>query len=91
MLPGTVAVLRSKKGEESIKKAIKEADIQYNKDIKYDFDFNTETPEKFYCTELVTYIHDFKYPVDEIIMPDQLLTNPNLEIIVSGRNGKMNK
>jgi len=85
-----IAILRSNKGIEAIQEAVEKARTQLVRGVEYDYDFNTETPEKFYCTELIAYVHDLKFPTDKIIFPDQLLKCPDLDIIYPGRNGRIN-
>ena len=79
-----IAILRYNKGIEKIQDAIDEVRNQLTKGVEYDYDFNTETPEKFYCTELISYIYNLNYPKNKIIFPDQFLTNPDFNIIYPG-------
>jgi len=86
-----VALLRSKKGTESVQAAIKEARFLLDKSnndpnykIRYDYDFKSGNTN-FYCTEFVAHIHKLNYPKDKMIMPDKFPKDPDLEIIIPGR------
>lgn len=85
-----IAILRYKGGIEKIQEAIEKAKNQLSKGVEYDYDFNTETPEKFYCTELISYVYNLSYPKDKMIFPDQFLKDPNLDIIYPGKKGLKN-
>jgi hypothetical protein len=53
--------------------------------VEYDFDFNTKSPKRFYCTELVD--NCFEYPIrktlkkGEYILPDDFLTSKFYEVV----------
>ncbi len=77
-----IGILRHKGGIEVAQEAIELARTQLEKGTKYDFDFNTENSETFYCTELIDYCYNLGYPKDKILIPDQLIFNPDLEVIL---------
>ena len=78
-----VGVLRHKGGIDIIQESIEKARKQLDKGVAYDYDFNTNNSEKFYCTELIDYCYNLGYPKDEILLPDQLISDPELKIIIS--------
>ena len=70
-----IDVLRSKDST-IIQAAIKNAWTQLDKDVGYDYDFDSDSPDLFYCTEFVDFC--FGYPVrdsisDNFILPDDFL------------------
>ena len=70
-----INVLRAKDAA-TIQAAIKNAWTQLGKDVGYDYDFDANSPELFYCTEFVDFCFD--YPVrdrvsDNFILPDDFL------------------
>lgn len=85
-----IKVLRCK-DETKIQPAIDHAWAQLDKEIKYDYDFNMESPDKFYCSEFVDF--SFGYPVrDDIVyegegikggyvLPDDFLVSEAFEIV----------
>jgi len=78
-----LSVLRFK-DQSVIGKVIEKAYEQLNKHIEYDYDFNTDSPDKFYCTEFVDFCFD--YPVkpfieNDYILPDDFLGSANFDII----------
>lgn len=65
--------------ETLVKEAIKRAHEQFEKDVEYDFDFETDKADRFYCTEFIAYC--FVYPRmrrirEGLILPDDFLTAP---------------
>lgn len=71
---------------EKIPAAIEKAYGFFNEGIEYDYDFDSESPSKFYCTEFTDNV--FGYPVksskrtkDPAILPDDFLTNPHFKLI----------
>ena len=75
-----IAILRCKE-ESLIPIAIEKAEEQFgknlsagNKNIAYDYDFNTNRPDKFYCTEFTNFI--FGNPIKkDMILPDDFLNS----------------
>ena len=70
-----INILRAKDAA-TIQAAIKNAWAQLDKDVGYDFDFDANSPELFYCTEFVDFC--FGYPVRDrvskgFILPDDFL------------------
>lgn len=72
-----VRILRVDDSEENINNAVINAKLLYNFGVEYDYNFDTNCPKKFYCTEFVD--HCFGYPVKSIlkngkkILPDDFL------------------
>ena len=71
-----IAIIRCNEIER-IQVAIRRAKKQLEKGIKYDYDFDTDKPDKFYCTELINFcyknppIHRIK---EKLILPDDILS-----------------
>lgn len=68
------AVARPKK-KELIPEAIKRAYIQLEKNVQYDYDFDKNSPEEFYCSEFTDYCYGYRFrdslPEDKtFILPD---------------------
>jgi hypothetical protein len=57
--------------------AVKNAWAQLGKDVGYDFDFDANSPELFYCTEFVDFC--FSYPVRDKVSKDYILPDDFLE------------
>jgi len=65
---------------EIIPKAVEKAYIQLGKNIEYDYDFDKNSPEQFYCSEFTDYCFDYKlrdnisktfiYPDDYLVPSD---------------------
>jgi len=71
-----------------VENAIKNAYEQLEKKVEYDFDFDTDSPEKFYCTELVDFCYG--YPVKatithKTILPDDFLESGKFEVVWTKR------
>lgn len=84
-----IAVLRFK-DQSIIEEVIKKAYEQLEKEIEYDFDFNTDSPDKFYCTEFVDFCFDYpvKPTIDhDHILPDDFFAHEKFDIIWS-KGGK---
>lgn len=69
---------------------VKLAYKQLENKIEYDYDFDTDSPEKFYCTEFVDFC--FGYPIKEAIthdhiLPDDFLASEKFEMVWS-KGGK---
>lgn len=79
-----VAVLRPANPEE-VSGAIEKAKTFLDLGIQYDYDFNTELDDKFYCTELVDNCYGYptrtRLGAKEIIKPDDLLDEPFYRLI----------
>jgi len=78
-----IVVLRYK-DQSVIDNVIKKAYEQLNKQVEYDYDFNTDSPDKLYCTEFVDFC--FGYPVKPFIIhnyiiPDDFLASVNFDIV----------
>jgi len=78
-----VVVLRFK-DESKVEAAVKNAYEQLEKKVEYDFDFDTDSPERFYCTELIDFCYG--YPVrptiiHKIILPDDFLECEKFDIV----------
>ena len=54
-----------------IEEVIKRAYNQLEKKIEYDYDFDTDSPDRFYCTEFVDFC--FNYPIRNTIIHDHIL------------------
>jgi hypothetical protein len=59
------------KNEPVVNEAITAAYEQLDKGVEYDYDFDTDKPDKFYCTEFVDFC--FGYPVKLTIDHDHIL------------------
>jgi len=73
-----VAIIRCT-DQELVKEALRRANEQVEKGVEYDFDFNTDSAERFYCTEFTAYL--FQYPKMRqlkkgLYLPDDHLTLP---------------
>ena len=83
-------VLLRHKDKSVIDEAIKKAYNQLEKKVEYDYDFNTNSPDKFYCTEFVDFCFD--YPVKPFIehgciLPDDFLLSDKFTIMwTKGKN-----
>ena len=78
-----IAVLRFK-NQSIIKNVLKKAYEQLNKEVEYDFDFDTDSPDKFYCTEFVDFC--FGYPIKPFIqhsyiIPDDFTGSANFDVV----------
>ena len=85
-------VLRHK-NPEVVKNAIECAYVQLGKGIEYDFDFDTDDSEKFYCTEFVDFcfdrVVDIRGPFSvESILPDSFLLCPELDVVWKNEKNK---
>jgi len=87
-----LCVLRCKDKERS-KVAVVRAMAQLRKGVQYDYDFDTENHEKFYCTEFVEYCFD--YPTKErdlfeikTILPDVFLASTVFDIVWGNADNK---
>lgn len=85
-----VAILRCYNTERTWQ-AVNRAQIQLKKAIEYDYDFKTDQPDKFYCTELVDYVFKgFNYTkgIKKWILPDNLLDAEELTLCWSKATGR---
>ncbi len=78
-----MVVLRVK-DQSIVDEAIKKAYEQLEKGTEYDYDFNTNSPDRLYCTEFVDFCFD--YPVKpfishDYIIPDDFMASANFDII----------
>ena len=78
-----IAVLRCE-DENKVKEAIAAARVQLDKGVSYDYDFNTDSPDELYCTELIDFIFGrLKYTkeIKKWILPDDMLNVEDFKII----------
>jgi len=64
--------------------AIKNARAQYAAGVEYDYFFNTDSPDKFYCSEFTDYCYDYilRGMIDtDIIYPDSCIGSGKYEMI----------
>jgi len=78
-----ICILRFKE-REVIKDAVTNAYFYHQHGIDYDYDFNADCPERFYCTEFVDFCFD--YPVkknskNKFIVPDDFLESKKFELV----------
>jgi len=62
-----VAIMRALMPQKQIDAAIKKAKEYEKMGVEYDYNFDTNSPARFYCTEMTDGCYD--YPVKEEIMP----------------------
>lgn len=72
------------KDQSMVSSAITKAYEQLALGIEYDYDFDMDKPDKFYCTEFIDYCYD--YPMrpnidHDYILPDDLLAEPSFSIV----------
>ncbi|MFA6887280.1 MAG: YiiX/YebB-like N1pC/P60 family cysteine hydrolase [Fermentimonas sp.] len=75
----------------SVPRAIDLAFEQLIIGVEYDYDFDTDTPKRFYCTEFVDYVYN--YPVknnikNKYIIPDDFLKSNYFSIVWRKDNKK---
>ena len=79
-----ICVLRSIDAD-AVKKALISAHLHFNFGVEYDYNFDSECPKKFYCTEFVD--NCFDYPVKKNlgskkkILPDDFLKTDFFETV----------
>lgn len=64
-----------------VKEALAQTNRQVAKGVEYDFDFNTDSPDRLYCTEFTAYIYQYPKMIHRkkgLILPDDHLTLPEL-------------
>ena len=78
-----IAIVRAK-DQFIIHKAIKKAYEQLEKNVEYDYDFNTDSPDRFYCTEFVDFCFDYivkPFISHDYIIPDDFTGSANFDVV----------
>lgn len=76
------------KDQSKVEAAVKNAYEQLERKVEYDFDFNTDNAERFYCTEFVDFCFDYPVKAEithKTILPDDFLESDKFEVVWTKR------